>query len=104
MENQTRDDLTAYVKSKSKSIALIYSPVELHEYIVEILSKNNDSFIHKGKKIRHFHSLKEAMMQATEYGAEELYLCADNTYDECGAITAIQTFDYIPLHSPKQAN
>ena len=36
---------------------------------------------------------------ATSYGAEEFFLCADNTYDECGSIASAQRFDYIPIQS-----
>ncbi|KTC92847.1 hypothetical protein OQJ15_07490 [Fluoribacter dumoffii] len=99
MANQTREGLLNLAKSGSKSIALIYSPIELHEYIVEILAKDSDEFIHKGKELRHFHSIDEAISQAAEYGAEEFFLCADNTYDECGSEIGAQAFDYIPLHS-----
>lgn len=99
MENSKREKLVNKVKSDSKSIALIYSPIELHEYIVEIIAKDSDEFIHKGKELWHFHSIDEAMSRAAEYGAEEFFLCADNTYDECGTNIGSQTFDYIPLYS-----
>ncbi|WP_133135572.1 hypothetical protein [Legionella rowbothamii] len=99
MANQTREGLINQAKSGSKAIALIYSPIELHEYIVEIIAKNSDEFIHEGKDLRHFDSIGEAMSQAAEYGAEEFFLCADNTYDECGSESSPQAFDYIPLYS-----
>ena len=54
MVNKTREGLMNQVKSGSKAIALIYSPIELHEYIVEIIAKNSDEFIHKGKELLHF--------------------------------------------------
>ncbi|KTD52985.1 hypothetical protein [Legionella quateirensis] len=99
MVHQTREGLINQAKSGSKSIALIYSPIELHEYIVEIIDKKSDVFIHKGKELWRFNSIDEAMSQAAEYGAEEFFLCADNTYDECGSESASQSFDYIPLYS-----
>ncbi|WP_131782152.1 hypothetical protein [Legionella gresilensis] len=99
MASQTHEDLLNYVKSKSKRIALIYSPIELHEYIVEIIAKDTVLFIHKGKKNRHFHTLKDAVDCASAYGAKEFYLCVDNTHDECGSLTSEQPFDYIPLHA-----
>ncbi|HAT6979435.1 TPA: hypothetical protein F8R96_00630 [Legionella pneumophila] len=99
MTNQTREDLINKVKDGSESIALIYSPIELHEYIVEIISKDSDQFIHKGKEICHFNSIDEAMSRATELGAKEFFLCADNTYDECGSFNSVQHFDYIPIYS-----
>ncbi|HAT9099741.1 TPA: hypothetical protein JBB34_14825, partial [Legionella pneumophila subsp. pneumophila] len=71
MANQTRENLINKAKSGSESIALIYSPIELHEYIVEIISKDSDHFIHKGKEICHFNSIDEAVSRATELGAKE---------------------------------
>lgn len=99
MANQTHESFINQAKTSSKSIALIYSPVELHEYIVEIIAKDSDEFIHKGKELWHFNSIDEAMSRAAEYGAEEFFLCADNTHDECGSVSGPQTFDYIPLYS-----
>ncbi|CAM2762735.1 hypothetical protein [Legionella worsleiensis] len=99
MAHHTREGLIHQAKSRSKSIALIYSPIELHEYIVEIIAKDTDVFIHKGKELWHFNSIDEAMSRAAEYGAEEFFLCADNTYDECGSDGGTQGFDYIPLYS-----
>ncbi|PWY54332.1 hypothetical protein DGG96_17490 [Legionella qingyii] len=104
MANQTREGLINQAKSSSKSIALIYSPIELHEYIVEIIAKESDEFIHKGKELLHFNSIDDAMSRAAEYGAEEFFLCADNTYDECGSVSGPQNFDYIPLHSKYKQN
>ncbi|KTD40539.1 hypothetical protein [Legionella parisiensis] len=99
MENSKRENLINKVKSDSKVIALIYSPVKLHEYIVEIIAKDSDTFIHKGKELWHFNSIDEAISRAAEYGAEEFFLCADNTYDECGSEGGPQAFDYMPLYS-----
>lgn len=98
MANQTREGLINQAKHGSKAIALIYSPIELHEYIVEIIAKDSDEFIHKGKELWHFNSIEEAMSLASEYGAEKFFLCADNTYDECGSESGPQAFDYIPLY------
>lgn len=97
--NLSRDALITEVQTKSTSIALIYSPMELNEYIVEIISKNSDLFIRKNNNITHFHSVDDAVSQATKYGAKEFFLCVDNTHDECGSIASPQQFDYIPIHS-----
>lgn len=99
MTAMTYEELMTDVQDKSKVIALIYSPLELHEYIVEIISKDSDKFIRKGEEITHFQSIDAALSHATRYGAEEFFLCADNTYDECGAVGTSQKFDYIPIHS-----
>lgn len=99
MTNPNRENLINKVKSSSKSIALIYSRIELYEYIVEIIAKDSDEFIHKGKELCHFHTVDEAISRAAEYGANEFYLCVDNTYDECGSSSWPQPFDYIPLYS-----
>lgn len=99
MPDKTREELINDARNESKVIALIYSPIELHEYIVEIISKDSDKFIRKGNKIIHFNSVDQALSQATNYGAEIFFLCADNTYDECGSIGSAQKFDYIPIQS-----
>jgi hypothetical protein len=99
MTNKTHEDLVNDARNESKVIALIYSPVELYEYIVEIISKDSNNFIKKGNQISHFHSVDDALSHATDYGAEEFFLCVENTYDECGSIGSVQKFDYIPIHS-----
>ncbi|PJE08219.1 DUF6482 family protein [Legionella sp.] len=99
MPNKTHEELVKDAQNKSKVIALIYSPIELHEYIVEIISKDSEKFMQKGNQIIHFNSVDQALYHATNYGAEEFFLCADNTYDECGSIGSAQKFDYIPIHS-----
>ena len=99
MSNLKREDLINEVKSNAKPVAIIYSPMELHEYIVEIISIDSQQFIHQGKDPKHFHSIDEAISSATGLGAQNFFLCADNTYDECSASNEIQQFDYIPLHS-----
>ncbi|MBN9229231.1 MAG: hypothetical protein J0I93_00145 [Legionella sp.] len=99
MAKLKHDEFINEIQRSSKATALIYSPIELHEYIVEIIAKNSDEFIHKGDDLWHFHSLDEAITRATEYGAEEFFLCADNTYDECGSGGGTHTYDYIPLYS-----
>lgn len=99
MPNKTHEELVNDARIKSTVIALIYSPVELQEYIVEIISKDSNHFIKKSNEIIHFHSLDQALYHATHDGADEFFLCADNTYDECGSLGSAQTFDYIPIHS-----
>ncbi len=102
MPNKTHEDFINDARNNSKVIALIYSPVELYEYIVEIISKDSDNFIKKDNQIIHFHSVDLALSYVTNYGAEEFFLCVDNTYDECGSIGSAQRFDYIPIHSKYQ--
>jgi hypothetical protein len=99
MANLSRENLIYEVQTKSKSIALIYSPLELNEYIVEIISKTSELFIRKNNNISHFHSVNDAISHAAKYGAKEFFLCVDNTYDECGLMASSQHFDYIPIHS-----
>lgn len=99
MLNKTREELLNDARNQSKVIALIYSPIELHEYLLEIITKDSEQFIKKGNQIIHFHSVDQALSHATTYGAEEFFLCADNTYDECGSTGSAQKFDYIPIHS-----
>lgn len=99
MPNKTHEELVNDARNNSKVIALIYSPIELHEYIVEIISKDSDKFIQKKNQIIHFDSVDQALSQATSYGAEDFFLCVDNTYDECGSMGSAQTFDYIPIQS-----
>jgi len=101
MPNSSREDLIHEVQTKSKSIALIYSPIELNEYIVEIISTSSDLFIRKNNEISKFHTVDDAISHASQYGAKEFFLCLNNTYDECGSmgsVASIQLFDYIPVH------
>ncbi len=101
MLNSSREDLIHEVQTKSKSIALIYSPIELNEYIVEIISKNSDLFICKNNEISQFHAVNDAISHALQYGAKEFFLCLNNTYDECGSMglkASKPLFDYIPVH------
>jgi hypothetical protein len=97
--NPSRENLIDEAQTKAISIAFIYSPNELGHYIVEIISKNSDLYIHKKDNIRHFLSVNEAISNAKKYGAKEFFLCVDNTYDECGSMGSRQQFDYIPIHS-----
>ena len=99
MTNMTREELISDAVNKSKIIAFIYSPTELYEYIVEIVSKDTDTFIQKGHQNTHFSSVDEALSSATRYGAEAFFLCADNTYGECSCDGSGQKFDCIPIHS-----
>lgn len=99
MKHLSRDNLINEAHTQSKSIALIYSPVELNEYIVEIISKTSNLFIRKHNHISHFHSVHDAVTHAQKHGAKEFFLCVDNTYDECGSSRSVQPFDYIPIHS-----
>lgn len=99
MPNKTHEELVNDARNKSTVIALIYSPVELQEYIAEIITKDSDKFIMKGNQIIHFHSLDQTLFHANKYLAEEFFLGVDNTYDECGSIRPAQEFDYIPIHS-----
>ena len=97
--NISRDDLIYEAQTKSISIALIYSPNELNQYIVEIITKNSDLNIHKNDSKRHFLSVNDAISNAQKQGAKKFFLCVDNTYDECGSMGSRQQFDYIPIHS-----
>ncbi len=45
--NPSREDLIYEAQTKSISIAFIYSPHELNQYIAEIISKNSDLYIRK---------------------------------------------------------
>ncbi|MFW2533335.1 MULTISPECIES: DUF6482 family protein [Legionella] len=100
MLNNTHEGLINYAHTESKKIALIYSPIELHEYLVEVILKDSVKFIKKNNEIVQFHSIADALSQAQKYGAEEFFLCVDNTYDECGSTASAEKYDYIPI-SPK---
>jgi hypothetical protein len=99
MPNKTREEIVNDALTKSTVIALIYSPIELHEYIVEIISKDSNNFIKKGNEIISFQSVDQALFHANDYLAEDFFLCVDNTYDEFGSTGPEQRFDYIPIHS-----
>lgn len=98
--NPSREDLIYEAQTKAISIAFIYSPNELYQYIVEIISKNSDLYIRKNDNICHFLSVNDAISNAQKYGAKAFFLCVNNTYDECGSMgSRQQQFDYIPIHS-----
>lgn len=98
MPNKTHQEFVNDARNKSTVIALIYSPVELYEYLVEIISEDSSKFIHTGSQIKHFDSVDHALAEAANYQAVEYYLCVDNTYDECGSGGLSEKFDYIPIH------
>lgn len=97
--NPSREDLIYEAETKSISIALIYSPNKLNQYIVEIISKNSDLYLRKNDSVCHFLSVSDAISKAEKYGAKEFFLCLDNIYDECGSNGPRQQFDYIPIRS-----
>ncbi len=100
MTHKTHEQLVNDARTRSKVVALVYSPVELQRYIVEIITQDTDVFIKDGEQIVHFNSVEEALKRSQKFGAEEFFLCLDNTYDEFGAEGATaQQFDYIPIHS-----
>lgn len=95
MDHLSREQLLDM--SEQKTVGLIYSPCELHQYLVELIDEHKTKYLHQGKKIASFMTLDEAMRQAKKCGAKACYLCLDNTYDECGAEPTINTFNYLPI-------
>jgi len=87
----TRQDLILKAKKSPRSIALIYSPIELYEYTVEILSRDSEQFINHHNDICRFSSIKDAITKAYEYGANEFFLCADSQLSN-------QSYEYIPIY------
>lgn len=104
MPARTHEDLVKEAREDGKIIALIYSPIELQEYIVEIISRDSQQFLEKSSRPLHFHSVDQALHQATKHGALEFFLCIDNTYDECGSTGSGQTFEFIPIQSKYKNN
>lgn len=99
MTNLSREDLINESKIDLKSIALIYSPIELYEYIIEIISSDSDQFIHKTKNSSHIYSIDEAIYDAEKHGAVDFYFCISNTYDEFGSVGSSQPYDYMRIYS-----
>jgi hypothetical protein len=99
MPNMTHEELVNDARTSSKVIALIYSPVELYQYIVEIITKDSSQFLKKGDQIINFDSLDQAVLHTKKYGVDQFFLCADNTYDECGSQGSVQKFEFIPIDS-----
>jgi hypothetical protein len=96
-----RDELLSHAKVDNLSLALIYSPIDLHKYIVEIISKNNTKFLKHHSDFIQFNSVVQAIAKAKKAGAEEFFLCVDTTYDECSPVLPTEHYDYIPLASTK---
>ena len=85
--------------SDEQSIGLIYSRSELNQYLVELVDHKQCYYIHKGKDIKAYHSVDDAVKSAHKKGAQKCYLCLDNTYDECGAEMTSKRFSYLPIKS-----
>ena len=104
MPARTHEDLIKEARKKATTIALIYSPIELQEYIVEIISNDSQQFLEKSNRLIHFQSVDQALHHSTKHGAQEFFLCTDNTYDECGSVGFGQTFEFIPIQSKYKNN
>ena len=97
MDNLSRDQIIDM--SNKESIGLIYSRSDLHQYLVEVIDHKKSHYIHKGKDLKSYHSVEDAVRNARRKGAMKCYLCLDNTYDECGTCTMSQRFSYLPIES-----
>tara|TARA_B100000949_G_C14160287_1_gene398763 strand:- start:507 stop:803 length:297 start_codon:yes stop_codon:yes gene_type:complete len=95
MDNPSREQLLNL--SEEKPIGLIYSRSELHEYFVELLDHKENHYLHKRKELASFDSVDDALAGARKQGAQEFYLCLDNTYDECGSESVGRRFCYMQI-------
>lgn len=99
MDSPSREQLDNL--SDEKTVGLIYSRSELHQYLVELIDHKKNHYLHKGKKLASFDSVNDALIGARKQGAREFYLCLDNTYDECGADPIERRFCYMQVF-PRQ--
>lgn len=100
MDNLSREEILDL--SDAKPVGLIYSPCELHQYLVELINGHKTQYLHKGKAIASFMTLDDAMREAKKCGAKKFYLCLDNTYDECGSQPLASYFNYLPI-TPRES-
>lgn len=84
-------------KSNKKCIGLIFSISDLGKYFVEILKDGESNHILYNKELKTFLNLSDAKNTALKLGCDELYICLDNTYDECAFNKTMDNFSYMPI-------
>lgn len=73
MDNLSREGILEL--SESNPVGLIYSPTELHQYLVELVANHKTDYLHKGADMASFATLDDAMREAKKYGAK-CFSCA----------------------------
>ncbi|RAP35047.1 hypothetical protein B1207_14200 [Legionella quinlivanii] len=96
MDNLSREGILEL--SEDNPVGLIYSPTELHQYLVELIANHKTDYVHKGTDLASFSTLDDAMREARKRGAKSFFLCLDNTHDECGSECLQSYFNYLPVY------
>ena len=90
---------TLILDSKKFKIGLIISITEMHNYHLEILEDGITSHVSEKNDLKVYPNIQDAQITAKKLGCKKLYLCLDNTYDECGGNGQThERFSYMPLN------
>lgn len=84
-------------KSNKKCIGLIFSVGDLGKYFVEILKDGKITSVSYNNELQMFLNLSDAKTSALKLGCDKLYMCLDNTYDECGFDKNMDRFSYMTI-------
>ena len=64
--------------------AYIYSIPNLNQYTVKIQTKKESFFLSRKHSQIFYPSVEQATKAAQSYGCHHVFLCLENTYNECG--------------------
>tara|TARA_B110000879_G_C11121408_1_gene491978 strand:+ start:1130 stop:1420 length:291 start_codon:yes stop_codon:yes gene_type:complete len=85
-------------KYNNQSIGLIFAIGDLGKYFVEIIKNGEINTIYNNnRELRMFLNLSDAKNSALKLGCDKLYMCLDNTYDECGFDKTMDRFSYMAI-------
>lgn len=84
-------------ESSSNKIGLIVSVSEMHQYYIETIEDGIVEYLKDCDSLKMFANVEDAKKVAKRFGCKKLYMCLDNTYDECGGLHNQDRFSYMPL-------
>ena len=92
-----RFKLNLLEQSKQEKIGLIFSISDLHKFYIEILNDGQATSLSINDNLQMFNSMADAKQIVIQNGCTLVYLCLDNTYDECGSASNMDRFSYMPV-------
>ncbi|VEG92045.1 hypothetical protein [Legionella spiritensis] len=99
MTNISREEIL--VLSDDNTVGLIYSRSDLQQYLVELIQGKKTEYLHDGRELAIYTTMDAAVRDARKHGAQNFFLCFDNTYEECGLENTGNHLSYLPIH-PRQ--
>lgn len=78
-------------------VGLIVSVGESHSYCIETIQEGKSDMLMDNQDVAFFNSISKAQEAALALGCKKLYMCLDNTYDECGHHGKMDRYSYMPL-------